>query len=231
MTQMGTQSASTIQPTPPVQPRAVIITSASELFADYFVERGEADVLVADNAATALFAIRQFSPACVFADFRPLKDGWSGIRVARELRRKRPAGARLWLMAEGLDSQLESIVVDAGAVGLLRRTPRAVARAIKDDATGTIGARLASEALIAHETLAHLVHAFRAAAGPLASMHLAEVLGTNGGTGEALRAGLQGVVKGLSDRLVLPAARESFLALIASRKATHSQTESTHVRS
>ena len=202
--------------------RAVIVTSASESFTQYFAEWGDTGVMVADNVSAALAVILERQPVFVFADFRPLKDGWSGIRLVRELRRHERQGRCLWLMAEGLDSQLQSLIVDAGATGLLRRTPRAVAKILDGAQTVAHGVAGDHEPAIAPDALQHLVRAFRATAGPLASMHLTEVLGTdgatgaNGGKGDGLRGGLPGVVRRLSDRLVLPAARESFLAQIAS---------------
>lgn len=196
---------------------ALIATAAIDSFSQWIAQHQLEGITLISSGQAALQWVRGCAstgvPQNVFLDFRPLADGWSGLRLARALRRLVGERPRIRLMADSCDSQLHELVIQAGGDGLVRRSPRAVMR--------SMGVATAELPVTPQDRLEHVqptptrrhrvLASFRTLAGPLASLHIAEVVQAQGGA-DADEAQL---VEQLARRLVLPTARRQFLSSVA----------------
>jgi CheY-like chemotaxis protein len=154
-------------------PVLVIATTQPGLWLPHFVEQLGNTVFVEDTAEATLRTLAEHRGGLLMADYRALKDGWTGPRLARELA-QRPdlKDVPVWLLAEHWTTQDEQLAAQCGAQGLLPRTLQSV----RDKAFGPQpGAQAlpppSSTLSAADETWKHAVdRMFRGFVGPMGAL-------------------------------------------------------------
>ncbi|RZI85753.1 MAG: hypothetical protein EOP38_04110 [Rubrivivax sp.] len=109
------------------RPVTVIATTQPELWQPHFIDQLGNTLFVVDHAQAALDILLRHPGSIFLADYRALKDGWTGPRFAEELARHADSlGVRLWWLADRWTEQDEQLAAQCGAQGFVARTIDAV---------------------------------------------------------------------------------------------------------
>lgn len=116
---------------------AVVVTSASEIFTGAMRRSFGSAVLVCDNRAEALAALRTHACTRLFVDlaeFGPVDSGrWTGFRLLRHVRDSADlVGVAVWLMTAERSYSHTDWVIGLGAAGVVARSAAEVTRRIRD---------------------------------------------------------------------------------------------------
>ena len=191
------------------QSMSIIVTTTPDVFSAYFAGQQAHPVLVTDNSQTALAALGQGRCSHFFADYRSLEDKWTGQHFLRYMREHSEFRTlKVWLMAEQWHQHQEQWAIKCGAVGMVLRTPEAVADLIAGMNGHAQGARRLLEA-----ELTDIDEIFGRFAGPMRQVHIEAVRG-------ALRMGSiqpvrEAYVQELASKFTLPDRRIAFLNAVA----------------
>jgi hypothetical protein len=113
--------------TPTPRRVAVIATTQPELWLPHFVDQVGNTLFVEDQAEAALRILGEHPVGVLMADYRALKDGWTGPRLASEVaRRPELRGVSVWLLADRWTAEDAQLAAQCGAQGMLPRTVQAV---------------------------------------------------------------------------------------------------------
>jgi hypothetical protein len=112
----------------PVPRRVLVIASTQpELWLPHFVDQVGNTVFVEDQADAVLRILGEHPTGTLMADYRALKDGWTGPRLTSEVRRRPDwQGVAVWLLADRWTPEDEQLATQSGAQGMLARTVSSV---------------------------------------------------------------------------------------------------------
>jgi hypothetical protein len=165
------------------------------------------EVHVHDNASDVFSGLENMDCSAIYADFRELKDGWTGARFLREIRAK-PAhqDVKLFILAETLQKYQEEWLTKLGATGVVHRSPDAVVASVK---AMIAGHRKEEEILSTSASdLDRIDDHFRIVAGPLSDLHIEDVRET------LPNCSSEAYIAALADSLTLKERRDVFLSLV-----------------
>jgi CheY-like chemotaxis protein len=163
---------------------------------------------VYDNSNDVFAALKETDCSIIYADFRQLKDGWTGLKFLREIKAKpQYKDIHFYIMIESSQSLQEDWLIKHGATGVVGRSAQALGIANKKLSP------LSTEPKFINSNqpldLSKIDTIFRSIAGPFSDLHIEKTRQSlpNNSSSEAY-------TEALADCLALAERRELFLSLV-----------------
>jgi CheY-like chemotaxis protein len=163
---------------------------------------------VYDNANDVFAALKETDCNTIYADFRQLKDGWTGLKFLREIRAKpQYKDIQFYIMIESSQSLQDDWIMKHGATGVVGRSPKALGIANKNVSSPSTEQKPVKNN--ESSDLTKIDNIFRSIAGPFSDLHIDKVRQTLSNS-----PSLEGYTAALADCLALAERRELFLSLV-----------------
>jgi CheY-like chemotaxis protein len=163
---------------------------------------------ICDNSSDVFAALKETDFDIIYADFRQLKDGWTGLKFLREIRANpKYKDIKFYIMIESSQSLQEDWLIKHGANGVVGRSPQALGIANKNPPSPSAEQKPTNSNEL--PDLTKVDNIFRSIAGPFSDLHIDKVrqIMTN-------NPSLENYTAALADCLALAERRELFLSLV-----------------